>query len=190
MSTRLGRFRAAFLVVLCCIGSFMFSYDTGVVGGVLTMKSFMHSFNLKESDMTAVGSNATSLLQAGGRPSSCTRADLTDTPLIMNSVLLLLLRLAVHRALRPSPLPRPGLGRFYYRRNHPGRPDRPHRRLLCGPCDSGDRCRDGNGHGADILCRDGSEGDPWPVGELVSILLHRRRHDLLLGRLRRHPAYP
>ena len=66
MSKQLGRVRAALLVILCCVGSFMFSYDTGVVGGVLTMKSFEDSYNITKENKTQVSSNATSLLQAGG----------------------------------------------------------------------------------------------------------------------------
>lgn len=67
MSKRLGRIRAIFLVIQCCIGSFMFSYDTGVVGGVLTMKSFQRSYKITKENQTSVSSNATSLLQAGGK---------------------------------------------------------------------------------------------------------------------------
>ncbi|RMJ23693.1 Sugar and other transporter [Aspergillus sp. HF37] len=65
MNKRLGRVRAIFLVVMCCIGSFMFSYDTGVVGGVLTMESFQDSYHITKENKTQVSSNATSLLQAG-----------------------------------------------------------------------------------------------------------------------------
>lgn len=68
MNKRLGRVRAVFLVVMCCIGSFMFSYDTGVIGGVLTMKSFQDSYHITKGNKTQVASNATSLLQAGGTP--------------------------------------------------------------------------------------------------------------------------
>ena len=45
----------------------MFSYDTGVVGGVLTMQSFMDSYHITPENKTQVSSNATSLLQAGGK---------------------------------------------------------------------------------------------------------------------------
>ncbi|CAH0050961.1 unnamed protein product [Clonostachys solani] len=65
MSTSLGTFRAVYLVALCCVGSFCFAYDTGIVGGILTFKSFQHDFKYTEDQRASVGSNSTSLLQAG-----------------------------------------------------------------------------------------------------------------------------
>ncbi|KAI0845459.1 putative MFS sugar transporter [Daldinia vernicosa] len=65
MGEKLGTFRAWYLVALCCIGSFLFAYDTGVVGGVLTLPSFQNDFRINTSNSSSVGSNATSLLQAG-----------------------------------------------------------------------------------------------------------------------------
>ena len=66
MSQALGTFRAIYLVALCCVGSFLFAYDTGIVGGILTFDSFQRDFRYGESHRATVGSNSTSLLQAGG----------------------------------------------------------------------------------------------------------------------------
>ncbi|VUC27428.1 unnamed protein product [Clonostachys rosea] len=63
--TKLGTFRAVYLVALCCVGSFCFAYDTGIIGGILTFKSFQHDFGYTEAQRASVGSNSTSLLQAG-----------------------------------------------------------------------------------------------------------------------------
>ncbi|ORY70303.1 quinate permease [Pseudomassariella vexata] len=65
MGKSLGNFRATYLVALCCIGSFLFAYDTGVVGGVLTLVSFQKDFGFGAAQRATVSSNATSLLQAG-----------------------------------------------------------------------------------------------------------------------------
>ncbi|ERT02417.1 MFS quinate transporter [Sporothrix schenckii 1099-18] len=61
--TRIGTFRASYLSALACIGSFLFAYDTGIIGGVLTLPSFVADFHTKNN--TDVSSNSTSLLQAG-----------------------------------------------------------------------------------------------------------------------------
>lgn len=66
MGKALGTFRAIYLVALCCTGSFLFAYDTGVIGGVLSFASFQKDFGYSTAQKTAVASNATSLLQAGG----------------------------------------------------------------------------------------------------------------------------
>ena len=62
---KLGTFRAVLLVSLCCTGSFLFAYDTGIVGGVLTLPSFQRDFGYTEAEKTQVNSNAVSVLQAG-----------------------------------------------------------------------------------------------------------------------------
>lgn len=66
MSKALGTFRAVYLGALCCVGSFLFAYDTGIVGGILTFPSFRRDFGYSESHRATVASNSTSLLQAGG----------------------------------------------------------------------------------------------------------------------------
>ncbi|KAG7141350.1 Heat-labile enterotoxin IIB like protein [Verticillium longisporum] len=70
MSKALGTFRAVYLVALCCVGSFLFAYDTGIVGGILTFPSFRRDFRYEEKDRATVGSNSTSLLQAGVAPNT------------------------------------------------------------------------------------------------------------------------
>lgn len=64
--TRLGTFRATYLVALCCVGSFLFAYDTGIVGGVLTLQSFQNDFGFSAKEKSDVSSLSASLLQAGG----------------------------------------------------------------------------------------------------------------------------
>lgn len=66
MTKALGTFRAFYLVALCCVGSFLFAYDTGIVGGILTFPSFQRDFRYTTKDKANVGSLSTSLLQAGG----------------------------------------------------------------------------------------------------------------------------
>ncbi|KAI8629594.1 putative MFS sugar transporter [Xylariaceae sp. FL1651] len=65
MGKALGKFRAVYLAALCCTGSFLFAYDTGAVGGVLTLASFQHDFDINAKNKATVSANATSLLQAG-----------------------------------------------------------------------------------------------------------------------------
>ncbi|WYZ46780.1 hypothetical protein EsH8_IX_001005 [Colletotrichum jinshuiense] len=65
MSKTLGTFRAVYLVALCCVGSFLFAYDTGIIGGILTFEGFQEDFRYGPSQKANVGSNSTSLLQAG-----------------------------------------------------------------------------------------------------------------------------
>ena len=65
MGKRLGIIRAAYLVALCSMGSFLFAYDTGIVGGVLTLPSFQRDFRYSTKEKTQVNSNCVSILQAG-----------------------------------------------------------------------------------------------------------------------------
>ncbi|TVY44340.1 Quinate permease [Lachnellula occidentalis] len=65
MSVRLGTFRAIYVVALCCVGSFLFAYDTGIVGGVLTLDAFRKDFGYTKKAATNVNSTAVSILQAG-----------------------------------------------------------------------------------------------------------------------------
>ena len=67
MSTKLGTFRAVYLVAISCVGSFLFAYDTGIIGGILTLPSFQKDFRYTSSHRATVASNSTSLLQAGGK---------------------------------------------------------------------------------------------------------------------------
>lgn len=61
----LGTFRAIYVVCLCSIGSFLFAYDTGIVGGVLTLPSFQRDFRYTKAEKTQVNSNCVSILQGG-----------------------------------------------------------------------------------------------------------------------------
>lgn len=54
------------MVSICCVGSFLFAYDTGIIGGILTLKSFQDSFRYGEAQKSTINSNSNSLLQAGG----------------------------------------------------------------------------------------------------------------------------
>ncbi|RMZ91536.1 hypothetical protein DV736_g1225, partial [Chaetothyriales sp. CBS 134916] len=65
MGKRLGLFRAIYVVALCATGSFLFAYDTGIVGGVLTLPSFQRDFRYTKAEQTHVNSNCVSILQAG-----------------------------------------------------------------------------------------------------------------------------
>jgi MFS family permease len=65
MGKRLGTFRAIYLVALCSMGSFLFAYDTGIVGGILTLQSFQRDFGYSKKQKTQVNSNCVSILQAG-----------------------------------------------------------------------------------------------------------------------------
>ncbi|KAF9883677.1 hypothetical protein FE257_003061 [Aspergillus nanangensis] len=65
MGRRLGLLRAIYLVSASCMGSFAFAFDTGVISGVLTLKSFKRDFGYSAQQQTTVNSNAVSILQAG-----------------------------------------------------------------------------------------------------------------------------
>lgn len=65
MSNKLGTFRAIYVVALCSIGSFLFAYDTGIVGGVLTLSSFQRDFRYTKAQKVQVSSNCVSILQGG-----------------------------------------------------------------------------------------------------------------------------
>lgn len=65
MANALGTFRAVYVVSLCSIGSFLFAYDTGIVGSVLTLPSFQRDFRYTKAEKTQVNSNCVSILQGG-----------------------------------------------------------------------------------------------------------------------------
>ncbi|KAF2170887.1 hypothetical protein M409DRAFT_63918 [Zasmidium cellare ATCC 36951] len=64
--TRLGTFRAYYLGAVCCIGGFLFGYDSGIIGGVLTFDSFKNDFDYSKKNETNVTALAVALQQLGG----------------------------------------------------------------------------------------------------------------------------
>ncbi|KIY53412.1 general substrate transporter [Fistulina hepatica ATCC 64428] len=63
--TRLGAFRAYYLGLVVCIGGFLFGYDSGIVGSVLTLSSFEKDFRYSSGEATRVDSLAVGIQQAG-----------------------------------------------------------------------------------------------------------------------------
>ncbi|KIH93270.1 MFS quinate transporter [Sporothrix brasiliensis 5110] len=61
----LGRIRAYWLGSVVCLGGFLFGYDSGIVGGVLTFKSFENDFHYTSTDATRTNSLAVGLQQLG-----------------------------------------------------------------------------------------------------------------------------
>ncbi|WPH05074.1 hypothetical protein R9X50_00797300 [Acrodontium crateriforme] len=59
--------RAYFLTATAALGGMLFGWDTGLIGGVLTMKSFQHSFGLDSASPSYanLSGNIVSVLQAG-----------------------------------------------------------------------------------------------------------------------------
>lgn len=64
-NTTLGKIRAYWLGSVVCMGGFLFGYDSGIVGGVLTLPSFVHDFHYSKKHQTRVNSLAVGLQQAG-----------------------------------------------------------------------------------------------------------------------------
>ncbi|CAK1366214.1 High-affinity hexose transporter HXT6 [Cercospora beticola] len=67
--TRLGAFRAYFFGFFICTAGFLFGYDTGIVGGVLTMTSYKRDFGY--SDNTTVSAVMVSLQNVGAFLAAC-----------------------------------------------------------------------------------------------------------------------
>ncbi|KAF2105433.1 MFS sugar transporter-like protein [Lophiotrema nucula] len=61
----LGKLRAYWLGTVVCMGGFLFGYDSGIVGGVLTLQSFVSSFDYDTRHKTRVNSLAVGLQQLG-----------------------------------------------------------------------------------------------------------------------------
>ncbi|KAF2860917.1 MFS sugar transporter-like protein [Piedraia hortae CBS 480.64] len=61
----LGRLRAYWLGAVVCMGGFLFGYDSGIAGGVLTMSSFQRDFGFSKHDKTFVSAMVVSLQQLG-----------------------------------------------------------------------------------------------------------------------------
>ncbi|PSK56656.1 hypothetical protein B9Z65_6280 [Elsinoe australis] len=64
LTTR-GKLRAYWLGFVVCIGGFLFGYDSGIIGGVLTLASFQRDFEYTTKQSTRVSSLAVSLQNLG-----------------------------------------------------------------------------------------------------------------------------
>lgn len=61
----LGRLRAYWLGSVVCMAGFLFGYDSGIVGGVLTLPSFEHNYRYLPKHQTRTNSLAVGLQQLG-----------------------------------------------------------------------------------------------------------------------------
>ncbi|KAI2627083.1 general substrate transporter [Hypomontagnella submonticulosa] len=64
--TTLGKIRAYWLGSVVCMGGFLFGYDSGIVGGVLTMPSFQSDYRYGSGDKTHTNALSVGLQQLGG----------------------------------------------------------------------------------------------------------------------------
>ncbi|KAI1338439.1 general substrate transporter [Xylariaceae sp. FL0016] len=64
-NTTLGKIRAYWLGSICCMGGFLFGYDSGIVGGVLTLDSFRDDYRYGSGNATQTSSLSVSLQQLG-----------------------------------------------------------------------------------------------------------------------------
>ncbi|KAI9725815.1 MAG: hypothetical protein M1828_002444 [Chrysothrix sp. TS-e1954] len=65
MVSRKGALRAYWLAAVVCLGGFLFGYDSGIIGGVLTLKSFENDYRYTKHESTRVNSLAVSLQNLG-----------------------------------------------------------------------------------------------------------------------------
>ncbi|KAH7131504.1 MFS sugar transporter-like protein [Dactylonectria estremocensis] len=63
--TTRGRLRAYWLGSVVCMGAFLFGYDSGIVGGVLTMASFQRDFGYGKHHQTRTSALSVGLQQLG-----------------------------------------------------------------------------------------------------------------------------
>ncbi|KAK7002419.1 general substrate transporter [Favolaschia claudopus] len=63
--TSLGDFRAYWLGIVACIGGFLFGYDSGLMGAIITFKSFQSDFHYGTGSATKTNSLVVGIQQAG-----------------------------------------------------------------------------------------------------------------------------
>ncbi|KAH8813402.1 general substrate transporter [Flagelloscypha sp. PMI_526] len=63
--TKLGDFRAYWLGTVACIGGFLFGYDSGLMGAIITFKSFQGDFRYGTGDATRTNSLVVGIQQSG-----------------------------------------------------------------------------------------------------------------------------
>ncbi|KAI0178660.1 general substrate transporter [Hypoxylon sp. FL1284] len=76
--TTLGKVRAYWLGCVVCMGGFLFGYDSGIVGGVLTLSSFQSDYRYGSGDKTRTNSLSVGLQQLGGFVACFIASPLTD----------------------------------------------------------------------------------------------------------------
>ena len=74
----LGSVRAHFFGLFICTAGFLFGYDTGIVGGVLILKSFQDDFGINGDNKTKISSLIVGLQQAGAFVSALGCAPIAD----------------------------------------------------------------------------------------------------------------
>lgn len=151
MGKQLGTFRAFFMVAVCCVGSFLFAYDTGIIGGVLTLDSFQKDFGYSAAQKTTVNSNANSLLQAGGESNFLSTASM----LIFYSLFCLFLHMALHSSLWSSLVDLTCRSDLLRRRRPPNYQFRPYSGFLRCQSHIWSWSRYGNSDGSHVQRRDG-----------------------------------
>lgn len=58
-------FHVYFIAFTAYWGIFLFGYDTGIAGGIVTQESFLEAFNVSKESVNSVSANVVSVLQAG-----------------------------------------------------------------------------------------------------------------------------